>query len=128
MAPADGCVLENAEPQSKRVFLCLLCSCATQRSCGWLVVLNTEAFPAAVLTDPPPPRALSSTGAWLTVVFTSATGGAAGVVADVSFMAASVCTQVAAAASGAGALSWTPLRPATLTPSARTRATQRTAC
>ena len=64
MAPADGCVLENAEPQSKRVFLCLLCSFATQwsrrapLSVGWW--LNTEEFPAAVLTDPPPPCALSS--------------------------------------------------------------------
>lgn len=58
-------------------------------------LLTSSAGPAAA-----PPRAVTSTGKWLTVVFTSGGAGGAGVVADVVLFAASSCTRVAAAASG----------------------------
>jgi hypothetical protein len=59
-------------------------------------LLTSSAGPSAT-----PPRTVTSTGKWLTVVFASAGAGGAGVVADVSLFAASSCALVAKAASGA---------------------------
>lgn len=47
-----------------------------------------------------PPRTVTSTGKWLTVVFASGGAGGAGVVADARLFTASSCTRVATAASG----------------------------